>query len=380
VNPPPDSFASLQHSFFLANFRHFRLDWFDEWTEPARLKWGTLDKDGNYVPRDLFKFAFAIDKMPKLSKVTLNCPFVVPLSFFRSLGLSPSLTSVTFIDTPLSGITSIAPVHLKQISITPVGQALRIGDGPTDPRFLDITYVMRDWRRKYRSQANWKQIMETLTSTQFIKTNMSHLTHLELSGNLCSLSALSRLDWPLLETFVLTGHAPTTQSYEPPAHVQLFNLLMRMEALQDLRLLFAQSRAQEFYLLGRDDPPDPAHTAKLAKLTHFAISNACKLDGIFNHMSSLERLAILAIEDIPRWPIALAQAEVDRVLADVAASSCALTHLRIIVEDKLTPEVCCSVTANCPLLETLEIERCGYHDGKSVSSWVGAPSLSQSRL
>ena len=160
------------------------------------------------------------------------------------------------------------------------------------------------------------------------------------------------------------------QSYEPPAHVQLFNALARMEALEDLRLLFAQSRTQEFHLLGRDDPPDPAHTAKLATLTSFAISNACKLDGIFNHMSSLERLAILAIEDLPRWPIALAQAEVDRVLMDVAASGCGLTHLRIIVEDKLTPEVCCAITANCPHLQTLESERCGYHDGKSVSSWV----------
>ncbi|OJA08623.1 hypothetical protein AZE42_04833 [Rhizopogon vesiculosus] len=350
--------------------RHFRLEWFDEWTEPTRLKWGVLDKDGNYVPRDLVKFASAIENMPKLSKVTLSCPFVVPRSFFQSLGLSQSLNTVTFIDTPLTGIGSISPVKLKHISLAPVGQILRIGDGPTVPKFSDITYFMRDWRRKYLSQAHWRQVVETQASAQFIRTHAPYLTRLELSGNLCSLSALSGIDWPLLETFVLTGRVPVTQSYESPAHVQLFNALARMESLQDLRLLFAQSRSQEFHVLGRDDPPDPTHTAKLATLTNFAISNACKLDGVFNHMSSLERLAILAIEDLPRWPIALAQAEVDRVLADVAASGCGLTHLRIIVEDKLTPEVCCSITANCPHLQTLEIERCGYHDGKSVSSWV----------
>lgn len=376
---PPHRFPSPPIHIYYK--RHFRLDWFDEWTEPTRPKWGTMDKDGNYVPRDLVKFASAIDKMPKLSMVTLSCPFVVPRSFFQSLGMSQSLTSITFIDTPLNGITAVSPVQLKHISITPVGQILRIGDGPTDPKFLDISYIMRSWRRKYRSQIHWRQAIETQASAQFIRIHAPHLTRLELSGNLCSFTALSRIDWPLLDTFVLTGHAPVTQSYEPPAHVQLFHGLARMEALQDLRLLFAQSRAQDFHILGREDPPDPAHTAKLATLTHFAISNACKLDGIFNHMSSLERLAILAIEDLPRWPIALAQAEVDRVLADVAASGCGLTHLRIIVEDKLMPEVCCSITANCPNLQTLEIERCGYHDGKSVSSLVRCHSpLTADRL
>lgn len=350
--------------------RHFRLEWFDEWTEPSRLKWGTMDKDGNYVPCDLVKFNLAIAKMPKLSKVTLSCPFVIPRSFFQSLGLSRPLSAITFIDTPLQiGITSISPVAFKQISLTSVGQTLRVGDGPTDPRFSDITYFIRDWRRKYRSQASWRQVQETQASIAFVKTHAAHITHLELSGSLCSFGALSRIDWPFLKTFALTGNVPVIQPYEPPAHVQLFNVLIRMDALRDLRLLFAQSKAQEFHVLGHDDPPDPAHTAKLATLTDFAMSNACKLDGILNHMSSLQRLAILAIVDLPRWPIALGQAEVDRVLADVAASSCELNHLRIIIEDKLTPNVCWSITSNCPHLQTLEIERCGYHDGKSVSSW-----------
>ncbi|KAG2357716.1 hypothetical protein BDR07DRAFT_1612346 [Suillus spraguei] len=333
------------------HIRHFRLEWFDEWTEPTRLKWGTMDKDGNYIPRDLVKFNSAITKMPKLSKVTLCCPFVIPRTLFQSLGLSRSLSAITFIDTPLQiGITSISPVTFKQISLTSVGQTLRIGDGPTDPRFSDIMYFMREWRRKYRSQASWRQIQETQASIAFVKTHAAYITHLELSGSLCSFGALSKIDWPSLKTFALTGNIPATQPYELPAHVQLFKVLARMDVLRDLRLLFAQSKAQEFHVLGHDDPPDPAHTAKLATLTDFAISNACKLD-------------------LPRWPIALSQAEVDRVLADVAASGCQLNHLRILVEDKLTPDVCWSITSNCPHLQTLEIERCGYHDGKSVSSW-----------
>ena len=79
------SFLSLQCHHF---FRHFRLDWFDEWTEPTRLKWGIIDKDGNYVP-DLVKLSSAIEKMPELSNVTLSCPFVVPRSFFQLLGPIP---------------------------------------------------------------------------------------------------------------------------------------------------------------------------------------------------------------------------------------------------------------------------------------------------
>ena len=124
-------------SFFLSNviiFRHFRLDWFDKWTEPTRLKWGIIDKDDNHVP-DLVKLSSAIKKMPKLSKVTLSCPFVVPRPFFQLLGLSQSLSAVTFIETPLTGITSISPVKLKQISMAPVGQILRIGDGLTDSKY-----------------------------------------------------------------------------------------------------------------------------------------------------------------------------------------------------------------------------------------------------
>lgn len=350
--------------------RHFRLEWYDEWTEPNRVKWGTMDTEGNYIPSDLVKFTSAIARMPKLSKVTLSCPFIIHRSLFESLGLSRSLSTITFVDTPLQiSMASISPAALKHVSLAPVGQALRIGDGPTDPKFADITYFIREWRRKYRLQAGLRQLQETQASIAFVKTHAAHITHLELSGTLCSFGALSRIDWPSLQTFALTGHAPVIPSYEPPAHVQLFSVLTRMDALRDLRLLFAQSKAQEFHLLGRDVPPDPAHTAKLSTLTDFAISNACKLDGILNHMSSLERLAILAIVDLPRWPIALGQAEVDRVLADVAASGCELKHLRIIIEDKLTPDVCRSITSNCPHLQTLEIERCGYHDGKSVSSW-----------
>jgi hypothetical protein len=80
--------------------------------------------------------------MPKLSKVTLSCPFIVPRSFFQLLDLSQSLSAITFVDMPLTGIMSISPVKLKQISIAPVGQILRIGDGPTDSKYTEHTYYI----------------------------------------------------------------------------------------------------------------------------------------------------------------------------------------------------------------------------------------------
>ncbi|KAG2749566.1 hypothetical protein P692DRAFT_20818527 [Suillus brevipes Sb2] len=104
----------------------------------------------------------------------------------------------------------------------------------------------------------------------------SHASHLQLSGSLCSFGALSRIDWPCLKTFALTGNAPVTQPYEPPAHVQLFNIFL----------------------------VSPLHLAKQK-------STVCS-----------------------------------RMLLPAA-----------------------SITSKCPHLQTLEIEKCGYHDGKSDSSW-----------
>ncbi|KAH7922003.1 hypothetical protein BV22DRAFT_1131790 [Leucogyrophana mollusca] len=359
------------------HIRHFRLQWPDEWTEPNRLRWGEMDREGGYTPRNLEKFVLAISKMPKLTTLSLTCPFTPPQSIFEALSDCRSLTTLTFIDTPLDmGMSSLQPGILRRASLTPVTQALRIGDGPTEPKFAEVTYFMRDWRRRYRSQIIIRQARELRASASFLGLHSAYLTHLELSGVLCSLPVMAALHWPALHTFVLTGHMRTshhTHEFGPvtQTHIQLFDVLDRMPVLRDLRLLFPETKTREFQLLGDVDahPPEQRVLTKLASLTSFAVSNACKLDGIFNYMTSLERLAILAIIDLPRWPIALPHAEVGRIMGDIAASGCPLRHLRIIVEDNLTPAVCYFITTNCPKLEVLEIERCGYHDGKSVSTW-----------
>ena len=325
----------------------------------------------------------AITRMPKLNKVTLSTPFLPPQALYEALGHCRSLSSFTLIDTPIDqSLMQFYPAPIRRVNLTPVGQTLRIGDGPTDPKFAEITYFMRDWRRKYRAQANLRGFREIRSSAVFLRQHASTLTHLELSGDLTTFTGLATIDWPALSTFILHGRIPNphlnlTFHMGPQAVVQhtLFDVLHRMPLLRDFRLLFPQSKSQEFRLLDPYVLSDPENLAKLASLDSFAISNACNLEGVFSYMTNLRRLAIMALVDLPRWPIALSQPQVESVLADIGASNCSLKHLRIIIEDKLTPAICHLISINCPQLEVLEIERCGYHDGKSVSSCVRPPFL-----
>ena len=43
-------------------------------------------------------------------------------------------------------------------------------------------------------------------------------------------------------------------------------------------------------------------------------------------------------------------------------------------EDKVTPELCHDICMQCPVPEALEVEICGYHDGKPVFAWVSLTS------
>lgn len=374
--PRSDFYFGLSYSL-----RHFRLDWHDEWTEPGRIRYGYLDREGIYCPHHMDLVVHAITRMPKLNTFTLSTPFLPPQALYEALGQCPSLSSFTLIDTPIDqSLMHFFPVPIRRVNLTPVGQTLRIGDGPTDPKFAEITYFMRDWRRKYRAQANLRGYREIRSSAVFLRQHACTLAHLELSGDLTSFTGLATVDWPVLSTFILHGRVPSPHVIlsfhigavpaQPVVNHTLFDVLHRMPLLRDFRLLFPQSRSQEFRLLDAYVLSNPENQAKLASLDSFAISNACILEGVFNYLTSLRRLAIMALVDLPRWPIALSQPQVERVLADIGASNCPLKHLRIIIEDKLTPAICRLIAINCPQLEVLEIERCGYHDGKSVSSCV----------
>lgn len=213
------------------------------------------------------------------------------------------------------GLVSVYPVSLSRVNLTPVGQSLRIGDGPTYPT---------------RIEAQYRGLREPRACGVFLRQQAPCLTHLEVSGDLCSFATLAAVQWPELHTLVLYGHVPGTQTLcpfpvTPPPEASIWDALERMPVLSDLRLLFSPWRRKLFSLLPEDRFPDPKHLQKLASLTNFAISNACELDGILKYFPSLQKLAILAMVDLPRWPVALNDAEANRVVADVAQSSVILS-------------------------------------------------------
>lgn len=262
--------------------------------------------------------------------------------------------------------------YLDRLSIVPVAEAVRAGDGPFDGRYAERTYYVREYRKKYKNDVLARR---ATTAFLFEVGKTACLRHVQLSTDLCTLQALAEHHWPALDTLILTGHAPRGSG-------ELLDVIMKMPALRELRLLFAKVKGEPGFRILPDDPSSPTVNGSppvvLRQLKHLAVSNACNLENVLHYTTGLERLAILAIIDLPRVPIALSRAEVDRILCDLAVghrlAPSKLRRLRIMIEDKVNPDLCSAIAAHCPNLEALEIELCGYHDGKSIHAWVSCPS------
>jgi len=148
----------------------------------------------------------------------------------------------------------------------------------------------------------------------------------------------------------------------------LVDVLMRMPQLQDLRLLFSQSQLTPFDIMASGH--FLSHSSSVfSSLKSLAISNACILGGIFDRIPFLERLAVLAIINHPRVAIALSLSQVEDLLKQWGSGGAHLMHLRIMIEEKLSPHLCHSIATYCPNLKVLEVELCGYHDGNSKFTW-----------
>lgn len=259
--------------------------------------------------------------------------------------------------------------HLERLTLVPVAEAVRVGEGPYDQRYAERTYYLREYRKKYKND-----ILARYAATAFLcqvgKTTC--LRHVQLSADLCTLDALAEHEWPSLETLVLTGHAPRGGTPN-----ELLDVVAQMPRLQELRLLFAKTKSEPGFRMLMNHLPTAKNNypSVLAQLKYLALSNACNLDGVFHYTTGLERLAVCAIIDQPRVPIALSRTDIDNILADMAIgqnmADSRLLRLRIMIEDKVNPGLCYAIARHCPQLEALEIELCGYHDGKSVHAWVG---------
>lgn len=261
-----------------------------------------------------------------------------------------------------------AAFHLERLTIVPVAEAVRVGEGPYDPRYSEITYYLREYRKKYKNDILARYAAQAFL---FQVGKTAWLTYVQLSADLCTLDALAEPEWPRVETLVLTGHAPRGST-------ELLDVIAQMPRLHELRLLFAKTKGDPGFRVLLDHLPTAKnnHPGLLSQLKNLALSNACNIEGVFHYTTALERLAICAIIDQPRVPIALSRADIDNILADMAvghsSANSRLKKLRIMIEDKVNPDLCHAIARHCPLLEALEIELCGYHDGKSIHAWVSA--------
>lgn len=351
-------------------FRTFALDWPDHWPDSIPPLWGDRYYiGGDYHPRHLDKLVNAMPHMSALTHFYISCPFYPPASIITALIRCPTIRELSIHDTPLyvDMIPRVpAEFHLDKVSLVPVAEALRVGEGPYNKKHQEFQYYTRDYRKKFRNDS-----LGRYAATAFLFTlgKADSLRHAEISGELCTMHELAFQDWPRLETLVLTGHTPRAQG-----QVELVDVVARMPALRDLRLLFATVKNDPLYkLLPDGETSARGHSgAVFSQLRYLAISNACKITQtpLFQHTKFLEGLVVCAISDLPRVPIALPRADVDALLDDMGEGvRDHLKVLRIMIEDKGNPELYRKISSHFPKLETLEVELCGYHDGKSVFPW-----------
>lgn len=191
------------------SLRRFQLAWPDDWPDANPPKWGDRYYiGGDYHPRHIDKLVSALPNMPSLHSFYLSCPFYPPSSILNALIQCRSLRDLCVNDTPLyiSMIPKVpATFHLERISLVPVAEAVRVGEGPYDPRYSEATYYRREYRKKYKNDTLARY---AATAFLFQVGKTASLRYVQVSADLCTLDALSGHEWPNLDTLVLTGHAP----------------------------------------------------------------------------------------------------------------------------------------------------------------------------
>lgn len=294
---------------------------------------------------------------------------------------------------------------IERLYLIPVAEAPRVGQSPYEARYSSpALYHSREYRKKYKND-----ILARYAASAFLFDvgKPTSLTHVQVSGDLCTLDEFAQHDWPRLASLVMTGHPPRQTGTE------LVDVINKMPELKELRLLFAKSVARGdamFKVL----PAAPEYTSAkgnhgslLEQIESLAVSDACNLDRVGYFIKGVKRLAILAISDIADPTAAFTKRTLQRVLREVSAAGTpapktippkpqpkgkdaqrdpepepvstrpevinknqTLNHLRVMLGERIEPEFCKFLADRFPKLEYLEVERCGYHDGRDVAPWV----------
>jgi len=392
------SSASIAFKIWITNLvlpnRYFHLDWPDHWPDCSPPLWGTLHTgtlhSGIYNPLHLDKLEVALAKMSNIHTFQMTCPFYPPTTLLRALVGCSNIKDLRITDTPFNqGLlpNTLPPnFNLERFTFMPVGEASRVGEGPHDKKYHDLSYYTREYRKRYWNDSRGEFSARSLPGWSarhlFSLTRTDSLKYMQISGKYCALSDFTGLWWVNLETLVLTGPEPAVHE------VVLFSDVVRqMPKLQDLRVLFSENagsvitNAPSFHLApwGRNslNPLKPSPDLVLGQIKHLAVSTMCNIDRTFDCVLSLERLACLAIINHPRLPVALSIWRIRDMFDNMKAngSGRSLKVLRLMMEDALEFSLFEELHEACPSLEVLEVERCGYREGDVGFEWVSTDFL-----
>ena len=347
----------------------FHLDWPDHWPDLYPPLWGSR-LIGTYQPEHLDKLEKALHsgRMYNIHTFHLTCPFFPSSSLLNAIMHCPNIKDLRIVDTPL--LTRLLPARpnafkLERLVLVPVGEAIRVGEGPFNKKHHELTYYTCGYRKRHGGQNN----LEFVGQQYLFQMGRSEcLRYLQLSSKHMALrlDQLVSVIWAELETLVLTGPTPNTH------WVPLADVVRHMPKLHDLRVLFSKTTTRTeggFSVTGssEDSPPD-----SLAKIKYLALSNAFETRDVLRQSPSLERLSICAVIAHPRIPIALSREEMMRTFQDLAQSGSNLTlkFIRLMTEEVLDFDLFQELGAVCPALEHVEVELCGYREGEAGFEWV----------
>ncbi|KAF8965420.1 hypothetical protein BDZ97DRAFT_1904048 [Flammula alnicola] len=365
-------------------FRNFHLDWPDHWPDANPPLRGVKPSVNVYKAKHLDKLQVALPKMSNIHTFQMTCPFDPPNTLLGSLVACPNIKDLRITDTPLcsTALPSLpSNFILERMTLSPVAEVARIGEGPYGRRYHNVMYfacMHRKGHWDHSGDGNWHFAGQRYL---FDLCRPECLRYLQISGNYCAFWDLAHSFWPSLETLVLTG-PPCFNSRDG---YSLADVVGRMPKLRDLRVLHCKvsgaligDHAQpQIYMvqepgsasrLGIDSMPPTIYS----QITSLALSNVCNIKKVLRYTTALERLAVSAIITHPRKPIALSIQEIEGLLADLEAGggNKHLKFVRIMSEDRLDSELFVDLGRVCPRLEIVEVEQCGYRNGDASDEWA----------
>lgn len=343
---------------------HFHFDWPQEWPDvfqnPAH--------NGN---PDMFKLLDdALPRLINLSTFSFTLPFEPPFPTIGVLLQNSRTKHLRIVDTPIWGRPSFKPpTNIERLTLVPVGEAMRMGEGPFDVKHHEMQYFSRPYRREFRTKPAWMggeaylATFRAFPDLRYLQLSMQHVRDLR--------TLVKGLDqgWPYLETLVITGALGAVKKVGT-----MVDVVHKMPQLRDLRILLSNKFGQQFEMSDEEIVVNSYKESPkvFAQLSTLALSNTYETEIFLRHASSVERLSISGISRHPQIPFGMTGTDMHKVLKDleIGGGNTSLKKVRLMTEDDLTVRFFRELGRICPNLEFVEVERCGYKEGEVGFEWV----------